>query len=50
MLKMTTCGWRIWEVHEKDGINIFWTNGLCEGGGVSVDMKKWIRGWKGAKG
>ncbi len=50
MLKMTTCGWFIREGHEKDRVNIFWTNSLCEGVAVSVDMKKWIRGWKRAKG
>jgi len=32
-----------------DLVNIFWTNGLCEGDSVSADMKKWIRGWKRAK-
>ncbi|KAI9456968.1 hypothetical protein BJY52DRAFT_1224008 [Lactarius psammicola] len=34
------------ESHEKDQVNIFWTKSLCEG----VDMKKWTRGWKRAKG
>src|SRR6266702_5605529 len=50
MLKMTTCGWFIREGHLKDRVNIFWTNSLCEGVAVSVDAKKWIRGWKRAKG
>ncbi len=56
MLKMTTCGWRIREGHtrghdsEKDRVNITWMNSLCEGVGVNVDLKKWMRGRKRMKG
>jgi hypothetical protein len=50
MLKMTTCCWSIWERHEKDGIDIFWTKRLCDGVAVCVDVQQRIRGWKGAKG
>jgi hypothetical protein len=50
MLKMTTSGWCVWEGHEKDGVDIFWTKSLCEGVAVCVDMKKWIGWWKRAKG
>ena len=50
MLKMTTSCWCVWEGHKKDGVNIFWTKCLCECVAVCVDMKKWIGGWKRAKG
>ncbi|KAH9028679.1 hypothetical protein EDB85DRAFT_1892417 [Lactarius pseudohatsudake] len=50
MLKMTTCGRFVREGHEKDRVDIFWTNGLCDGAAVSVDVKKRICGWKRAKG
>lgn len=50
MLKMTTCGWCIWECHEKDGVDIFWTRSLCDGVAVCVDVQKRVCGRKGAKG
>ena len=50
MLKMTTCGWCVWEGDEKDGVDIFSTKSLCDGVAVRVDVEKRICGWKGAKG
>ena len=50
MLEMATCGWRVGEGNEEDGVDIFRSGCLFESGAVSIDVEERVGGGEGTKG